>query len=451
MQKKYYLLSICLTSFLLTSQFVAASAQSDEPEFSLEYKLADNSELKKQKKVRKLSESFGELTEQEVFENSSKTTPFKPQPKDTLQPLSSTFSLDTKKSNREFAVIGRDSRVKPRRTTEFPFQAIGRLEIFWASSDKRGTCSATLIGPDKLITAAHCVYDKENKEFAKRIYFTPGRDGDYIPYGMYGAKTVYMPADYPYSQMQNGNSDIAVISLATPIGNRLGYLGFGVYQAPPEHINHSIAQELKFIGQQVAGDEAAYRKKATQYMETAHQRFPDYSLSYYGYSGDKNGEVWGDTCLHFLDENISSVSYPQVKTFCDYQRGASGSAFIDSDQYVRGVNSFHHGSKSSMIVNRDGGSTGDFKGDAFEVGNYSVGISSYSMNLIVNWKNNQYGVETLVKQYSNTNNLKQVSIENECRATVWVAFRYKTLEGNWVNQGFYKVAPYKSSFDYNIL
>lgn len=434
-----------MTSYLLASHYVVASSKSDKPKSAVEYKVADNSQTKKQKKIRKLPENFGELSEQKSHQNTFNTTPFKPQPKDALQPLSSTYSLEKGKSNGEFAVIGRDSRVKPRRTTEYPQQTIGRLEIFWVGKKGLGTCSATLIAPDKLITAAHCVYDKTKKQFAKRIYFTPGRDGNYIPYGMYGAKTVYMPADYPNSQMHKGNSDIAVISLATPIGNKLGYLGIGKYQTPPEHITESISQELKFIGQQVAGDEAAYRKKATEYMEMAHQRYPNYSLSYSGYSGDKNGEVWGDTCLHFLDKNISSENYPQIKTFCDYQRGASGSAFIDSNQYVRGVNSFHHGSKNSMIVNRDGGTTGNFKGDIFDVGNYSVGISSYSMNLLINWRNNQYGNETLVKHYSNTNNLKQVSIENECRATVWIAFRYKNWEGDWINNGFYKVPAYKET------
>lgn len=445
MNLKYHVLILSMLGLLFVSHQTIASLTETTKNPSKSYNVAINSEAKTEKKKRKLSDSFAESSDTDYAKSTSKATPFKPQPANVLQPLSNTFSLNIDGANGKFAVIGQDTRVRPRRTTEYPLQAIGRLEIFWEGKSGLGTCSATLIGPDKLITAAHCVYDKENKQFAKRIYFTPGRDGDYIPYGMYGAKTVYMPADYPNSQMQSGNSDIAVISLATPIGNRLGYLGFGAYQAPPEHIKESIAQELKFIGQQVAGDESAYRKKATEYMETAHQRFPDYSLSYFGYSGDKNGEVWGDTCIHFLDENISSENYPQIKTFCDYQRGASGSAFIDNNQYVRGVNSFHHGSKSSMIVNRDGGTTGDFKGDAFDVGNYSVGISSYSMNLLINWKNNQYGNETLVKHYSNANNLKQVSIDNECRATVWIAFRYKNWEGDWVNNGFYKVPPYKDA------
>ena len=69
-------------------------------------------------------------------------------------------------------VFGTDDREQVKNTKTYPFSAIGYLEA--KSKTGYGSCSATLIGPRTVLTAAHCLYNHEAGGWQDDIFFVPG-------------------------------------------------------------------------------------------------------------------------------------------------------------------------------------------------------------------------------------------------------------------------------------
>ena len=116
-------------------------------------------------------------------------------------------------------------------TRYYPFRAAGRL---WF---KIGTgsyvCSASLVKPGIIVTAAHCVANYGKKQFYTAWQFAAGYDKGVAPYGIASYKTVYVPTVYyngTDSCYQAGvvcQNDVAVIVLSSNVGTSAGWFGYG--------------------------------------------------------------------------------------------------------------------------------------------------------------------------------------------------------------------------------
>lgn len=69
----------------------------------------------------------------------------------------------------DYQVIGVDTRKRVTNTQAVPWQYICKL-------DPPG-CTGTLIAPNKVLTAAHCVYDRATKRSYQKIRVIPGKNG----------------------------------------------------------------------------------------------------------------------------------------------------------------------------------------------------------------------------------------------------------------------------------
>jgi glutamyl endopeptidase len=117
-------------------------------------------------------------------------------------------------------IIGADTRERLY-TTTYPTRA--KVLITFTG----GRCSGTLIGPNTVATAGHCVHTGGSSGSWRpvssfRIY--PGRDGGLSPYGSCTARTLYSVAGWTGSA--NEEYDYGAIKLNCTVGNTVGWFGF---------------------------------------------------------------------------------------------------------------------------------------------------------------------------------------------------------------------------------
>jgi len=130
-------------------------------------------------------------------------------------------------------IVGGDSRVQMRSTTTFPFMTIGYLQGEAKNGDAYG-CTAALIGPKTLITAGQCLYLHALGQDAWLDNFTfwPAINGENtVPYGGWGYESAYVfdafISNYDGTYDTVWPYDIGLITLADPIGDSLGWMGYG--------------------------------------------------------------------------------------------------------------------------------------------------------------------------------------------------------------------------------
>jgi V8-like Glu-specific endopeptidase len=119
-------------------------------------------------------------------------------------------------------LVGGDDRTDCQRG--FPYTAIGQIQVV----DGTGLyiCTGTLIAPDKVLTAGHCVWNIKRGAFYYNLNYAPGRYRDagrvVNPWGVVPWKSVTV---FDSFKKDPSTWDVAVVTLAKPLGQLTGYMG----------------------------------------------------------------------------------------------------------------------------------------------------------------------------------------------------------------------------------
>jgi V8-like Glu-specific endopeptidase len=190
-------------------------------------------------------------------------------------------------------ILGDDERVRIDDTSAFPWRAITWLGLFDESGQPAGHCTGTFIGPDALLTAAHCLWSADTGTWTRNIAVVPGKSGDQEPFGFEWASNWWVPDAY----ISSGGSNLwdwGVIKLRSDsLGQTVGWL-------------------------QVA-----------QLTTTTLARI-DFEPAIVGYPADKEGDEAGTMWGGIKDEFLGVASrelYHEIDTF----PGESGSAIFSAN------------------------------------------------------------------------------------------------------------------------
>lgn len=138
--------------------------------------------------------------------------------------------------------FGRDDRVILDHRA-YPWNVVGEIEI-----DGGGQCTATLIGEDVLITAAHCISSEQGLNARGRFVTAIGADG-----GPYEAQITHYLIDprFDYQRFTSGNeidgTDWALLRIDRPLGRTLGY-----------HSVHDLSSEGEAVALATPLDQGGY-------------------------------------------------------------------------------------------------------------------------------------------------------------------------------------------------
>ena len=133
-------------------------------------------------------------------------------------------------------IKGEDDRVLVDPTL-YPWRAIGRV-----NRRSGGHCTGALVGPDKVLTAAHCLWNKRTGAWLKpeSLHFVAGyAKGKFVAETKVSAVTVAAGAVADKAGEFRPETDVALLTLAEPIGKRLGSFALGGAVAPGAVLVHA--------------------------------------------------------------------------------------------------------------------------------------------------------------------------------------------------------------------
>lgn len=204
-----------------------------------------------------------------------------------------------------FVVIGADDRKIVENTRVFPFSSISYIELEWADG-RRGSCTGTLIGKDRVLTNGHCVVNPDTKRGITKATVYPGVSETTAWFGSYNTIDYFVTSNW----INTGSisEDFAVLVLSpsngSNAGERAGFAGI-------RQVTNILNQNIGIFG--YPGDLISKKESIDQYGTRGNITSEDSSIVNYkidtapGQSGsallNTNNQVIGIHSSGYLDQN----------------------------------------------------------------------------------------------------------------------------------------------------
>jgi len=175
-------------------------------------------------------------------------------------------------------VHGPDDRVQIKNTSAYPWRVHCSL-LITAADNSSWIGTGWFIGPRTLITAGHVVYITNSgvpgrDGWVKRIQVMPGRNGSKLPYG--SVTSTSFRSVTGWTQGGGENYDYGAIILPKPLGDTVGWFGFGVFS--DADLKASMANISGYPGDQPSGTQWYDARK----VDSVNTRKVYYDIDTYG-------------------------------------------------------------------------------------------------------------------------------------------------------------------------
>lgn len=282
------------------------------------------------------------------------------------------------------SVFGEFERKQINDSSDLSTRIVGQIEARFGLDDT--LCTGTLIGPKYIITAAHCVYDKESGTWASNVVFIPGRTNlNTRPYGEIKATKFYVNKNFTDKSITWGH-DYAVIELESNIGDQIGYAEIEM----PSIMNQKFNVQIM------------------------------------GYPGDKEyGTLWNVNCA------AKKIDGEELIYRCDTFGGMSGSAIRLKEDLNKIIGIHTYGSEEEnggWIISP-------------QIYNNIISWLSGSEDLANTVTHGNYFLPKI--KYS------KVHFKNNCETNVKMYAHYLNLKGEWVTDGSWTLKAKGDNYLFN--
>lgn len=299
-----------------------------------------------------------------------------------------------------------ESSVTSRRT--------GALEVKFPHYEPNevSNCTATYISSNMLITAAHCVY-KEQSGYPTSVQFYPERlDINTTKWGIEFIDKIYLMSEYK-RMIDGGKShsrsrwdhDIALLRVYNHGGDRDNLQ------------NNNVGWHVPFF-------------YSDTYENTQDGAYNTWDVDIFSYPADQDPY----TLWHQDDCQMQRVSDLAYQHDCDTSSGSSGAALITlhprftperGEMYITAI----HTGYSHL-----------------EETNYAARITQarwITINDIVKQKQSVFDPKMFTTTEIDPAPYTSLEFRNECHRSVYLAYRYQDLNGDWKTQGYFTLPPDK--------